>query len=88
MEVPEWGTAPEEDYPSLLAPDNMPASDNARKKAKRKQKQQQEHLQNLVHAPVHLVSTTVLSGQSECVRGICLAKLTYLKHGKAACVIT
>ena len=66
MEVPEWGTAPEEDYPSLLAPDNMPASDNARKKAKRKQKQQQEHLQNLIHAPVHLVSTTALAGQPEC----------------------
>ena len=63
MEVPDWGTAPEEDYPSLLASDNTPASDNARKKAKRKQKQQQEHLQHLMHVPVHVVSTSTLSGQ-------------------------
>lgn len=63
MEVPEWGTAPEADYPSLLPPDNTPASDNARKKAKRKQKQQQEHLQHLMHVPVHFVSTSEPSGQ-------------------------
>ena len=69
MEVPEWGTAPGDDYPSLLAPDNAPASDNARKKAKRKQKQQQEHLESLVLAPVHLVSTKVPSGQPECFKG-------------------
>lgn len=68
MEVPDWGTAPEEDYPLLLAPNSLPASDNARKKAKRKQKQQQEHLQNLIHAPVQLLSTTVPSGKQEVIR--------------------
>lgn len=78
MEVPEWGTAPEEDYPSLLPPDNMPASDNARKKAKRKQKQQQEHLQHLMHVPVHFVSTSEPSGQCGVFEGA-YAKLTYLE---------
>ena len=62
MEVPDWGDASQQDYPSLLAPAGLPASDNARKKAKRKRKQQQEHLRALVDQPVQLASSLTRSG--------------------------
>ncbi len=54
MEVPDWGAAPDQDYPSLSAPAEVPSSLNAQKKAKRKRKQQKIHLQALLDEPIQL----------------------------------
>lgn len=76
MEVPDWGGAPEEEYPMLLASTSLPASDKARKKAKRKQKQQQDLAKQLIQEPVHLVSTRLASGQQQVVEGRLLTTFT------------
>ena len=70
MEVPDWGDASQQDYPSLLTPAGLPASDNARKKAKRKRKQQQEHLRALIDEPVHLGLSRIPSGDSLAPSGL------------------
>ena len=54
MEVPDWGGASGQDYPSLSAPAEAPSSLNAQKKAKRKRKQQQTHLHLLLDGPIQL----------------------------------
>ncbi len=62
MQVPDWGDAPEFDYPSLVASTDLPASANAQKKAKRKRKQQQEHLQALLDEPIQLPQPHLRAG--------------------------
>ena len=54
MEVPDWGDAPDQDYPSFDQPTELPATSNARKKAKRKRKQQQEQQEAQLYVPVRL----------------------------------
>ena len=68
MELSDWGDAPDQDYPSLLAPHDPPSSLNAQKKAKRKRKQQQDQLHALLDEPVKLPVANVRrlpSGESE-----------------------
>ena len=59
MNVEDWGgsswaAGPEQDYPSVDLPTELPASANARKKAKRKRKQQQEQQEAQLQVPVRL----------------------------------
>ncbi len=69
MEVPDWGDAPGQDYPSLSAPAEAPTSLNAQKKAKRKRKQQQTHLQALLDEPIQLpLHKTENEGTGECTK--------------------
>ncbi len=69
MEVPDWGDAPGQDYPSLSALAEAPTSLNAQKKAKRKRKQQHTHLQALLDEPIHLpLHQTQNEGAGECTK--------------------
>ncbi len=69
MEVPDWGDAPGQDYPSLSAPAEAPTSLNAQKKAKRKRKQQQTHLHALLDEPIHLpLHQPQNEGTGECTK--------------------